>query len=135
MATRKSWQEKMEHPTTPEVKTIPAAYAGIPPGSSMLIPTPRLIEQYLHKLPPGHLTEVKTLRNDLAMEHHTAFTCPLTTGIFLHTVAAAALEQLEQGAATTEVAPFWRAVAPGSPLTKKLGIDAAWLKKMLEEET
>jgi hypothetical protein len=66
-------------------------------GSTMYISNPKTIDAYIRNIPKGKYTDLKTMRNDLAIEHHAEVTCPVTTGIFLRIVAEAANEQLKQG--------------------------------------
>ena len=42
------------------------------------------------------------------MEHGAEVTCPVTIGYHLRTVAEAAHEALERGAALADITPFWR---------------------------
>jgi hypothetical protein len=48
--------------------------------------------------------------------------------------AEAAREALLGGDAIENVTPFWRVIAPGSPLAKKMLLDDAWLAERLAEE-
>jgi hypothetical protein len=100
----------------------------------MLIATPKIIDDYLRQIPKGKSVSLLTLRKDLANEYQADNTCPLTTGIFLRIVSEAAHEQLEKGAATGKVAPFWRVVDERSPLNKKLTFGPIFVKKQRERE-
>tara|TARA_B100001093_G_C26856375_1_gene1027606 strand:- start:3869 stop:4111 length:243 start_codon:yes stop_codon:yes gene_type:complete len=55
-------------------------------GSRMLIPTSKLIQDYIYHCEKGSFWEVQTMRNDLAIKSGADFTCPMTSGIFLRTV-------------------------------------------------
>lgn len=116
----KSWRDKFENPPAPEVKPLDKPYAGQPAGARMLIPTPRLIDEYLRQIPSGLSVGVPRMREDLAAQQQADFSCPMTTGIFLRIVSELALEELSQGKAREEVAPFWRVLSPDLPLAKKL---------------
>lgn len=116
----KSWRDKFENPAAPEVKPLDKPYAGQPAGARMLIPTPKLIDVYLRQIPSGMSIGVKRMRKDLAAQHHADFSCPMTTGIFLRIVAELALEELSQGKAREDIAPFWRVLSPDLPLAQKL---------------
>ncbi|MEY2950627.1 MAG: hypothetical protein RLZZ248_1828 [Bacteroidota bacterium] len=56
-------------------------------GSKMLIPTPLMIQEYINHSQLGSIIDIRTMRNDLAIENGADFTCPMTTGIFLRIVA------------------------------------------------
>ena len=127
MAKAKTWAQKMATPAQPEVKPLDKPYAGQPAGAQMLIPTPQLIAAYVRQLPKCTRAGVATLRQDLAAAHGADFTCPLTTGIFLRTVAEAGLEAYQQGATLQSLVPFWRVVDPKSPLAKKLTCGPAFV--------
>ena len=53
----------------------------------MLIASPKVIQEYINNIEFGDKLDVKTMRNDLAIEFNANFTCPITTGIFLKIVA------------------------------------------------
>jgi hypothetical protein len=69
------------------------------------------------------------MRQELAKLHGADATCPVSTAIFLRTVAEAAWDEIESGVPTSEVAPFWRVVDPKSPLAKKLRAGGAWIEQ------
>ncbi len=96
----------------------------------MLIPTPRLIQAYLHTLPAGTQVDMSTLRRDLARAQGADGTCPMTAGIFLRIVAEVAIEQLNAGKDPSEVAPFWRVVSPQSAWSQKLSIGTEGLEAL-----
>ena len=79
----KSWREKFFSKKNFEIKTIQKNFWGHVAGSKMLIPTPLIIQEYINHIESGKISEVETMRNDLAIEYGADFTCPMTTGIFL----------------------------------------------------
>lgn len=123
----KSWEEKFNSDKPHQVKQIDKDFADIPAGAQMLIATPRIIADYLNQIPEGYGTDVKKIRTDLANEYGAQYTCPVTTGIFLRTVAEFAHEQIEAGKALTEVPPFWRAIDRKSNTIKKLSFDKGFI--------
>ena len=131
---KKSWTEKMGHPAMPEVKRIDVAFAGAVAGSKMLIPTPRLIDAYLRRIPVGITVAPEVMRRDLAAEQSADFSCPLTSGIFLRIAAEAALEEMANGRSAEEVAPFWRVVDPKSPLAGKLSCGRSFVDAQRKSE-
>ena len=46
-----------------------------------------MIQEYISNSEFGDKLDVKTMRNDLAIEFNANFTCQITTGIFLKIVA------------------------------------------------
>lgn len=79
---KKTWKEKFNNGKQPQIKTIVKAFWGMDKGSRMLIPTPKLIQDYIYHCEKGSFSEVETMRNDLAIEVGADFTCPMTSGIF-----------------------------------------------------
>lgn len=133
-AKRKSWTEKMNHPASPEVKRTDKNFADIPAGSLMLIPTPRLVEDYLKHSTPGKQVEMRQIRADLAAENGAEYTCPLTTGIFLRILTEYANELKNSGVPLTALPPVWRVLKPGLPIWKKLQFDTGWIREAREQE-
>ena len=82
----------------------------------------------------GKRIDIKTLRKDLAIEHHADYTCPVTTGIFLRIVAEANYEMWQQGKPLEEITPFWRVIDPNSALAKKLTFGQDFLRQQIEKE-
>ena len=131
---RKSWAEKLNDGREPLVEISDKGFAGIIAGQRMLIPTPKLINEYIRQIPKGKAVDSSTIRKDLAMEHGAEVTCPLTTGIFLRIVAEAAYEEYQKGKPLTEITPFWRVINEGSPTAKKLTFGIDFLKEQRAKE-
>ena len=131
---KKTWIEKLNSLKPSQTKIIDKAFADIPAGGKMFIATPRIIKEHIEQIPRGHQTDIKTLRNDLAIEHQAEYTCPVTTGIFLRTVAEAAYEMKSQGESDENIPPFWRAIDEKSKLADKLSFGTEFLIQMRREE-
>ena len=130
----KSWKQKMAT-KPPHTVTLDKDFAGVPAGAKLLISCPAEVEQYLRKhVPPGEIREVQQVRRELAELHGADATCPVSTAIFLRTVAEAAWDEIESGTAVTDVAPFWRVVDPKSPLAKKLRAGPVWIEQQRAAE-
>ena len=84
----------------------------------MLIPTPRLVNELIRKIPRGKLATVSELRRKLASDFKADVTCPLTTGIFVRIAAEAAEEDREQG--RKRITPYWRVVKDDGTFNPKL---------------
>ena len=115
-----SWIDKRDSNYSYKIKTLTKSFADIEEGSKMLVATPLIIDSYIKKIPFGTVTNLSSLRDDLALEFQVDKTCPVSTAIFLKIVANASYEELSLGIDISEVAPFWRVVDPDSKLAKKL---------------
>ncbi len=116
------------------VKKLDKDFADMKAGSLMYISNPRTIDAYIRSIPKGKAVNLKTLRNDLALEHGAEVTCPVTTGIFLRIVAEAANEQLEKGKAVSRITPFWRVIDSKMPLAKRLTFGTKLIREQRKNE-
>ncbi len=131
---KKSWQEKLHIDWEPKKEVTTKRFADIPPGASMLIATPLIVDQYIRQIPRGHFADIRQIRKDLAAEYHAQYTCPVTTGIFVRIVAEAAFEEYENGKALAQITPFWRALSAKSPSAKKLSFGMNFLLEQQRKE-
>lgn len=132
--SKKTWLEKLYQNKEPQIKRIDKSFVDIPKDSLMLIANPKIISDYIEKIPVGKQIQLKTLRNDLALEYQADYTCPVTTGIFLRIIAEANYEKLNQGFSIQNITPFWRAIDPKSTLAKKLSFSAEFLIEQIKKE-
>jgi hypothetical protein len=130
----RSWTEKFNASARVEIKPAPVSIAGMKAGEVMLVPTPKLIDDYMRSIPRGSHVDVKAMRNALAARHNTQVTCPIYTGYHLRTIAEAAHEALEHGAPVEAITPFWRVLDKASPTTKRLSFGAAFIYEKRREE-
>jgi len=107
----KSWTEKYNGRTEPEIKQLDKAFAGIEPGENMLIATPALIDQYIRDIPAGMSISIEQMRKDLSTKFGADKACPVTTSMFLRIVAEKAHEELDNGRSEDEITPFWRVIS------------------------
>ncbi len=135
LASRRSWTDKVRDSKPPEVFRLDRAFSDLPEGCRMLIASPKIVDEYLRRVPRGTTRTVKSLREDLAASLDADHTCPLTTGIFLRIASEASWEQLQAGASPDEVAPFWRVVDPESALAKKLPCGPAFILQQRRRES
>jgi hypothetical protein len=124
---KKTWTEKLNCDASIVVKPVPINIAGMKKGQVMLIPTPKLVDQFIRKIPKGKSIDVKTLREKLATAHDAEVTCPITMGFHVRTVAEAAYESFNDGMPIAKVTPIWRVLDEASPTTKKLSFDSAFI--------
>jgi hypothetical protein len=116
----KSWTERLNAPAEPVVKPAPISIAGMRAGQIMLVPTARIIADFMSAIPPGQTVDTKAMRSDLATRHDAEVTCPIYTGYHLRTVAEAALEAHAAGVPADAITPFWRVLDEDSPTTGRL---------------
>lgn len=116
----KSWTARLNAPAEPVVKPAPLSIAGMCAGQIMLVPTPRMIADFMSAIPPGHAIDTKAMRRILAERHDAEVTCPIYTGYHLRTVAEAALEAYAAGVPAEAITPFWRVLDEHSPTTGRL---------------
>jgi alkylated DNA nucleotide flippase Atl1 len=126
--------EKLRQPMAVRiVNELPAgAQNWGPAGATMVISTPQEIEALVAKIPNGKLATLESLRKVIANRHGTTITCPITTGIFLGTVARAAAEQEAAGA--TDITPWWRVIRTDGTLNEKYPGGVAEHQKRLVAE-
>jgi hypothetical protein len=130
----KTWRQKLHNGASPKVEITDKAFAGIPAGVRMLIPTPLLVKEYVERIPKGQTRTLEQVRIDLAKEHGAEFTCPLTTGIFIRIVAEAALDERLAGKGLDQITPFWRVLDEKSKAAKKLTCGPEFLTQMRQSE-
>jgi hypothetical protein len=130
----KTWQQKMQA-KPPHTVVLDKDFAGVPAGARLLISCPLEVEHYLRtQVPPGETRAIQQMRRELARLHGADAACPVSTAIFLRTVAEAAWDQIEAGSPAAQVAPFWRVVEPGTPLAKKLRAGSDWIAQQRAAE-
>jgi hypothetical protein len=111
----------------PKRVVLETRFAGIEAGSILYVATPDIVADYVRKVPPGTTRSIPQMRRDLAKKNKADATCPVSTAIFLRLVAEVSLKQMAEGVASTEVTPFWRVVDAGTPIAKRLGLEADWI--------
>lgn len=123
----KSWTERLNAPAEPVVKLAPISIAGMRAGQLMLVPTARMIADFMSAIPPGHAVDIRAMRQELAQRHQAEVTCPIYTGYHLRTVAEAALEAYAAGVPAEAITPFWRVLDETSPTTGRLPDGVAFI--------
>ena len=114
--SRTRWREKLEKPQEPKIVQVPPKMSRFGNGT-MLIPTPKLVDDLIRKVPKGKLVTVGELRRKLAKDFGTDVTCPLTTGIFVRIAAEAAEEDRANG--KKRITAYWRVVKDDGRLNPK----------------
>ncbi|MBL8518598.1 MAG: hypothetical protein JNM76_16665 [Betaproteobacteria bacterium] len=116
----KTWAQKLAGGQPPHVDVLEKAFAGLKPGQTLFIASPRLVADEIAKLPAGKAETVAAFRQRLAKRNKADATCPLSTGIFIRIAAEAAWDEILAGKPLSAVTPFWRLVEPGSALAARL---------------
>ncbi len=110
-------------------------FAGVRRGSRLHISSPLAIAAELRKIPPGETVSIQQFRKNIARGQNCDATCPVSTSLFLRIVAEHAWEEHMAGNQAIEsLPPFWRVIDPGSPLSRKLSFDQAWITLQREIE-
>lgn len=130
----KNLNKKLNSVGVPVVKPVPINIAGMKKGQVMLIPTPKLVDQFIRKIPKGKSIDVKALRANLAASHDAEVTCPITMGFHVRTIAEAAYESFNAGTPINKITPIWRVLDADSPTIKKLSFDPEFILAQRREE-
>ena len=130
----KSWTEKRDTNKEIQVKINDKKFADIPAGTRMLIPSPKIVDDFVKTIPNGSFMSTKDLRNRLAIQYDAEMTCPLVTGIFLRIISEAAYEEYQLDKNIEKITPFWRVVDPDSRLANKLTFGTEFLIQNLANE-
>ncbi len=130
----KTWADKISASKPHEVKVNEKGFADIPPGSTMLIATPAIVDEYVRQIPKGSSVNLQAMRKDLATEFNADYTCPVTAGIFMRIVAEAAHEQFTKGVPLKNITPFWRVIDENSTIGKKVSFGAEFIRAQRMKE-
>jgi hypothetical protein len=131
---RKSWVEKRDAVKTHHVEQLQRSFSDIVPGERMLVPTPRIVDDYIRQIPQGVQSTIQQMRKDLAAAYHADKTCPITAGIFVRIAAEAAFEEWQAGKTLSSICPFWRIISLKSPTAQKLSFGTDWLAEQRKKE-
>lgn len=132
--SKKTIIEKFNDEKHVKVEIIEKDFADMKTGEKMFIASPKIIDNYINHIPKGKSVSLKTLRKDLAIEHHADNTCPLTAGIFLRIVAEKNYEDFSNGKSIEKITPFWRVIEPTSPMLKKLSFGKEFVLEQHQKE-
>ena len=134
MARKKTWTEKLNNDKPHQVKPVPKDMAGMKAGEIMLVPSARIVDDFIRSIPECTEMDVKTLRKQLAQRFGAEVTCPITAGIHVRIVAEAACEALDAGATLSEITPFWRVLDADAPITRKLSCGVNFVRDQRARE-
>jgi hypothetical protein len=130
-----SWTDKLRNSKPHQVKPVPVNIAGMKKGQIMLVPSPRIVDAFIRRLPEGRLLDTREFRTRLARRYRAEVACPITMGFILRIVAEAAWEARQAGAAEATLTPVWRVLETESlTLTKLPRAAAAFFRARRAEE-
>jgi hypothetical protein len=124
---KKTAREKLAVEKQIKKVVMDKTWAGMQPGDRMLVATPLMVDAYIRKIPHGKTETIPDMRRALAEAEACDATCPMSTSIFVRMVAEAALEDIADGKAVSDVSPFWRMITGQDKIAKKLNVDPAWI--------
>ena len=132
--TRSSWAEKLDRDEGfPKVVKIGPSMTSQWGEGTMVIPSPREVDEIMRRIPEGKLITISEIRAVLARRHGATIGCPMTTGIFAW-IAANAAEETSPGRADRAGTPYWRTLKSGGFLNEKYPGGVSAQKARLEEE-
>jgi hypothetical protein len=132
--TPTDWRRRFRSARPPKRVVLNAGFAGLAAGTTMYVGSPAVIADWINRIPAGETRSVARLRNELARAHDAQATCPTTTALFLRVVAEVALADLAAGQPPEAVIPFWRVVAPDSPVARRLSCDPTLIADLRARE-
>ena len=114
---------------------MPVARIGLKKGDLVLLPSARIVDDFIRAIPKGKAVSIVELRSKLARQHKADGTRPVHLGYHLRTVAEAACEARERGAPLRDIAPVWRVLDADAPTLRKLSAkNAAWIAERRARE-
>lgn len=114
---------------------MPKARIGLRKGDLCLLPSARLVDDFIRAIPKGKSVSLLELRAHLARQYKAEGTCPVHLGYHLRTVAEAACEARNRGAKPSQITPVWRVLVDKAPTLGKLSAEnAAWIRKQRIQE-
>jgi hypothetical protein len=102
------WTTKLSAHPEPVVRPMPKARIGLRKGDLCLLPSARLVDDFIRAIPRGKAVDLLDMRTKLARWHKAAGTCPVYLGYHLRTVAEAACEARDRGVPLRSITPVWR---------------------------
>jgi hypothetical protein len=124
----KDWTDKLNANPEPVVRPMPKARIGLKEGELCLLPSARLVDDFIRAIPKGKSVSLLEMRATLARRHKAAGTCPVYLGYHLRTVTEAACEARDRGAPLRAITPVWRVLDAEAPTLRKLAPrNAAWI--------
>lgn len=127
MAVR-DWTRRLDANPEPVVRSMPKDRIGLKKGDLCLLPSARLVDDFVRAIPKGKAVSLLGMRAMLARRHKADGTCPVHLGYHLRTIAEAACAARDRGAPLHRITPVWRVLDEKALTLKKLSArNAAWI--------
>jgi hypothetical protein len=131
----RDWTERLNAKPEPEVRPMPADRIGLKKDDLVLLPSARLVDDFIRAIPKGKSAGLLEMRKILARRHKADGTCPVHLGYHLRTVAEAACEARDRGSPLRSITPVWRVLDADAPTLRKLSAkNAAWIAERRTRE-
>ena len=130
----KTAKEHLDSDKQPKVVVLDSDFAGVKKGQTLYVATPRIVDNYIRKIPFGETRTIERMRRELARKENCDATCPVSSAIFIRISAQSAIDEIDEGKTTDEVAPFWRLLVSQDKISKKLTIDPEWIDTQRQSE-
>ncbi len=131
--SKKSWKQKLENSKKlPRVEKIPEKMIKRWGEGTVVIPTPKEIDELIRKIPEGKIVKVDDIRKFIAKKYNATIGCPITIGVFLVISANASIEDEKNG--IKDISPYWRVVKKDGRLNEKYPYGINIQKEKLEKE-
>src|SRR5262249_23459121 len=126
--TAKDWTTRLNADPEPKVRPMPKDRIGLKKGDRCLLPSARLVDDFIRAIPKGEAVNVRQMRATLARRYKADGCCPVYLGYHLRTVAEAACEARDRGVPVSRITPVWRVLDSDAPTLRKLSAkNAAWI--------
>lgn len=130
----KSAKEHLNSSKQPKIVVLDKDFAGVKKGQKLFVATPKIVDDYINKIPYGETRTIETMRRELSRRRKCDATCPVSSSIFIRIASQSAIDDLESGKSVSEVTPFWRLLTSKDKIAKKLTIDPEWLDVQRKSE-
>src|SRR5262245_5826895 len=124
------WTAKLHASPEAEVRPMLKARIGLKKGDLCLLPSARLVDDFIRAIPSGKTVSLPQMRATLARRFKADGCCPVYLGYHLRTVSEAACEARDRGMPLHGITPVWRVLDVDAPTLKKLSAgNASWLRQ------
>jgi hypothetical protein len=89
----RDWTQRLDAGPEPMVRPMPKDRIGLEKGDLVLLPSARLVDDFIHAIPKGKRVGRSDVRGTPARRHTADGACPVHLGCHLRTMAEAACER------------------------------------------
>jgi hypothetical protein len=130
----KTWEEKFNQSKKVVIKTMDRSFADVKIGETLILPTTKIIDDYINAIPKGEQRTIEEFRIETAKKHKVNKTCPVMTNMNFKIVAELSVEKLNTKINSESASPFWRMVKPTDPIVKKFSFDNSVIQNLRDKE-